>query len=159
MTYRIRNVVVAVGLALLAMMLTLFYVTNYKRSVQRDASSVQVCVAAKDVQAGTAGTDLVKRKDLKVESVPRSAVVPGAISNPDQLGSLVRFVDHQLDDPGRKPRCFESLDDQAVSSRAALGGLQDNRVPAGEGGGDCPTAEDHRSVPWRDAEDHSDRLA
>jgi Flp pilus assembly protein CpaB len=89
MTYRIRNVVVAVGLALLAMMLTLFYVTNYKRSVQRDASSVQVYVAAKDIQAGTAGTDLVKRKDLKVESVPRSAVVPGAISNPDQLGNLV----------------------------------------------------------------------
>jgi len=89
MTYRIRNVVVAVGLALLAMMLTLFYVTNYKRSVQRDASSVQVYVAAKDVQAGTAGTDLVKRKDMKVESVPRSAVVPGAISNPDQLGNLV----------------------------------------------------------------------
>jgi len=28
MTYRIRNIVIAVGLALLAMMLTLFYVTN-----------------------------------------------------------------------------------------------------------------------------------
>jgi hypothetical protein len=40
MTYRIRNLVVAIGLALVAMMLTLFYVTNYKRSVQKDTASV-----------------------------------------------------------------------------------------------------------------------
>ena len=73
MTYRIRNIVVAVGLALLAMMLTLFYVTNYKRSVQNDASSVQVYVAAKDVPVGTSGTDLIKQHALKQESVQRRA--------------------------------------------------------------------------------------
>jgi Flp pilus assembly protein CpaB len=89
MTYRIRNILIAVGLALVAMMLTLFYVTNYKRSVQKDASSVQVYVAARDVPTGTAGSDLVKHHDLKVESVRRADVVPGAISNPDQLGNLV----------------------------------------------------------------------
>jgi Flp pilus assembly protein CpaB len=89
MTYRIRNVVIAVGLALVAMMLTLFYVTNYKRSVQNNASSVQVYVAAKDVPVGTAGSDLVKRNALKAESVQRRDVVPGAISSPDQVASLV----------------------------------------------------------------------
>ena len=31
MTYRIRNILIAVGLALVAMLLTLFYITNYKR--------------------------------------------------------------------------------------------------------------------------------
>jgi Flp pilus assembly protein CpaB len=71
------------------MMLTLFYVTNYKRSVQKDASSVQVYVAAKDVPAGTSGSDLVKQNALRVESVRRSDVVPGAISNPEQVGQLV----------------------------------------------------------------------
>ncbi|HET8527413.1 MAG TPA: Flp pilus assembly protein CpaB [Gaiellaceae bacterium] len=89
MTYRIRNIVVAVGLALLAMMLTLFYVTNYKRSVQNDASSVQVYVAAKDVPVGTSGTDLIKQHALKQESVQRRDVVPGAISSPDQVSALV----------------------------------------------------------------------
>ena len=89
MTYRIRNILVAVGLALVAMMLTLFYVTNYKRSVQKDASSVQVYVAGRDVPAGTSGADLVKQHALKTETVRRSDVVPGAISSPDQVGSLV----------------------------------------------------------------------
>lgn len=89
MTYRIRNIVVAVGLALVAMMLTLFYVTNYKRSVQNDSSSVQVYVAAHDVPVGTSGADLVKHKALKQESVQRRDVVPGAISSPDQISSLV----------------------------------------------------------------------
>lgn len=89
MTYRIRNIVVAIGLALVAMMLTLFYVTNYKRSVQKDATSVQIYVAARDLTAGTAGADILKAHDLKLASVRRSDVVPGAISNPDQVQGLV----------------------------------------------------------------------
>lgn len=89
MTYRIRNIVIAIGLALVAMMLTLFYVTNYKRSVQQDASSVQVYVAAQDVSAGAAGADIVTRHDLRLENVQRRDVVPGAISTPAQIKNLV----------------------------------------------------------------------
>lgn len=89
MTYRIRNILIAVGLALVAMMLTLFYVTNYKRSVQKSASSVQVYVAARDIPTGTSGADMAKSNELKVETVQRKDVVPGAISNPDQIANLV----------------------------------------------------------------------
>ena len=89
MTYRIRNILIAVGLALVAMMLTLFYVTNYKRSVQKGASSVQVYVAAKDITAGTTGADLIKHKAFRIETVQRKDVVPGAVSSPDQVSSLV----------------------------------------------------------------------
>jgi Flp pilus assembly protein CpaB len=89
MTYRIRNVLVAVGLALVAMMLTLFYVTNYKRSVQKDSQSVQVYVAARDVTAGTSGADIVKSHQLRLVAVQRKDVVPGAISSPDQISNLV----------------------------------------------------------------------
>jgi len=89
MTYRIRNILVAVGLALVAMMLTLFYVTNYKRSVQKDSQNVQVYVAARDVAAGTSGADIVKSHQLKLVSVQRKDVVPGAISSPDQITNLV----------------------------------------------------------------------
>lgn len=89
MTYRLRNIFIAIGLALVAMMLTLFYVTNYKRSVQKGASSVQVYVAARDVQAGVTGQDLVKQHALKVNTVRRADVVPGAISDPEQVGNLV----------------------------------------------------------------------
>lgn len=89
MTYRIRNILIAVGLALVAMMLTLFYVTNYKRSVQKSAASVSVYVAARDIPSGTAGADIVKGHELKAETVQRRDVVPGAISSPDQIASLV----------------------------------------------------------------------
>ena len=34
MTHRVRNIVLAVGLALVAMLLTLLYVKNVRRSVQ-----------------------------------------------------------------------------------------------------------------------------
>ena len=89
MTYRVRNIVIALGLALVAMMLTLFYVTNYKRSVQQDESDVQVYVAAHDVAAGLTGAELVKAHALKQERVARRTVVAGAISSTDQVDRLV----------------------------------------------------------------------
>jgi Flp pilus assembly protein CpaB len=89
MTYRIRNIAVAIGLALVAMLLTLFYVTNYKRSVDKGVSSVKVYVAARDVPAGVTGADLVAEHDLKLTDVPRKSVVAGAISKPDEISKLV----------------------------------------------------------------------
>jgi Flp pilus assembly protein CpaB len=89
MTYRIRNIVIAVGLALVAMMLTLFYVTNYKRSVTQNEADVPVYVAAHDLAAGASGSDLVRHKALKLTQVSKKAVVPGAISNPEQIQTLV----------------------------------------------------------------------
>ena len=85
MTYRVRNLVIAIGLALVAMMLTLFYVTNYKRSVQHGESQVHVWVAAKDVQPGLSGAELVKQKAFKSVQIPKRSVVPGAISDTDQI--------------------------------------------------------------------------
>jgi Flp pilus assembly protein CpaB len=89
MTYRARNVVIAVGLALVAMLLTLLYVTNYKRSVQQSQTKVQVYVAAHDIAAGATGADLVGGHAFRLADVTRSSVVPGAISSPDQVESLV----------------------------------------------------------------------
>jgi len=89
MTYRIRNILIAVGLALVAMLLTLYYVTNYKRSVQDSQKNAQVYVATHDLPAGTSGTDIDKQHDLKVVSMQHRDVVPGAISSPSQIEGLV----------------------------------------------------------------------
>jgi Flp pilus assembly protein CpaB len=89
MTYRARNIVLAVALAVVAALLTGFYVTNYKRTVQHGEHHVTVLVAAKDIPAGTSGADLHSRHFLKSVSVPRRDVVPGSISEPDQVDSLV----------------------------------------------------------------------
>jgi Flp pilus assembly protein CpaB len=88
MTYQLRNVVIAVALGLLAAALTTIYVTNYRKHVQHGAQSVPVLVAAVDIPAGTAGSAVVAGHMLKTESVPRTALVPGAISNPAQIARL-----------------------------------------------------------------------
>ena len=61
MTYRLRNIAVAVGLALVAALLTTFYVANYKRHVRQSESTVKVYVAKRDVPQGTSGAELIKR--------------------------------------------------------------------------------------------------
>jgi Flp pilus assembly protein CpaB len=89
MTYRLRNIVLAVGLAALAALLTSFYVANYKRTVQQDEASVTVYVATKQIPAGTPGSDVLDQNLLRPEKVARRTVVPGAISQPTQVSELV----------------------------------------------------------------------
>lgn len=89
MTYRARNIVLAVALAVVAALLTGFYVTNYKRSVQHGEHHVTVLVAAKDIPSGTPGGELQSHHFLKAVSVPRRDVVPGAISKPDDVDNKV----------------------------------------------------------------------
>jgi Flp pilus assembly protein CpaB len=87
MTYRVRNIGIAVALAVVAALLTSFYVTNYKRHVQRGEDHVTVLVAKHDIPAGTAGSDVAG--ELSATEVPRRSVVPGAISSPDEVKDKV----------------------------------------------------------------------
>jgi Flp pilus assembly protein CpaB len=109
MTYRLRNIVVAVGLALIAALLTTFYVANYKRHVRQSETTVTVYVAKRDIPQGTSGVDLVKHGWIGPQDVVQRTVVPGAISDPEQVRALLttepiysgeqvslrRFADHQ----------------------------------------------------------------
>jgi Flp pilus assembly protein CpaB len=78
---------IAVALAAVAALLTSFYVTSYKRHVQRGEDHVTVLVAKHDIDVGTNGTDVSGM--LSPLEVPRRSVVPGAITNADQLAGLV----------------------------------------------------------------------
>lgn len=89
MTYRVKNIGIAVVLAAFAGLLTIFYVTQYKRHVQHGESKVSVLVAARDIPAGTTGAEVVEQHYLKTETVPRRTVVPGAISDSSQLNNQV----------------------------------------------------------------------
>jgi len=93
MTYRVRNIAVAVGLALVAALLTTFYVANYKRHVRQSESTVTVYVAKHDIPQGTSGADLVKHGLIAPQDVVQRTVVPGAISNPDQVQALLTRQD------------------------------------------------------------------
>jgi len=87
MAYRARNILIAVALAAVAALLTSFYVTSYKRHVQRGEDHVTVLVAKSDIPVGTSGADVSGQ--LTSQDVPRKSVVPGAISSADQLSGLV----------------------------------------------------------------------
>ena len=87
--HKFWNIAIALGLALLAITLTTFYVTNYKRHVQNGEQTVNMLVASKDIPAGTAGNDVIAGNMLTTRSVARREVVPGAISGTAQLRGLI----------------------------------------------------------------------
>jgi Flp pilus assembly protein CpaB len=89
MTYRLRNILIALALAIVAALLTTFYVANYKKHVQRQQATVTVVVATKDIPIGLTGPEILKGHYLTTDSVGRTSVVPGALSDPNQIESQV----------------------------------------------------------------------
>ena len=89
MTYRVKNITIAIALALVAAVLTMFYVQNYQRNVRQDETNVPIWVAKRDIPSGTTGADIQRKGLLEKAEIVRRSVVPGAISNPDQVAELV----------------------------------------------------------------------
>jgi pilus assembly protein CpaB len=89
MSYRVRNIGIAVALALVAAFMVAFYVSNYKRNVQAGESDVTVYVASQNIPEGTAGGDVLDSKWLQSQEVARKNVAPGAISDPSQIEGAV----------------------------------------------------------------------
>jgi Flp pilus assembly protein CpaB len=93
MNYRVKNIGIAVALAALAAILTSVYVVNYKRHVQSGEDKVPVYVAARDIPAGTSGAEVIDQHMLKKVTIPKKAIVAGAISNPSDLSSYIATQD------------------------------------------------------------------
>jgi Flp pilus assembly protein CpaB len=87
--YRARTLGLGIFLALLAAVLTVAYANRAEEQARLGSQDVEVLVAARDVEAGTPGTALLRSGLLVAERVPRRSVVPGAISDRAQLGKLV----------------------------------------------------------------------
>jgi Flp pilus assembly protein CpaB len=121
MTYRVKNITIAVALALVAALLTSFYVTNYQRNVRKDETNVPVWVASRDIPAGTSGADAVSKNMLTKTEIVRRSVIPGAISDPKQIEELVTtqpvYAGEQV-----STRRFSSPSERGIS--AQLTGVQ-----------------------------------
>jgi Flp pilus assembly protein CpaB len=89
MTYRVRNIGIAVVLAAVAALFTSFYVTNYKQNVRQGEENVTVFVAARDIPAGTAGSKLSNGGWISKNEVARRSVAPGAVSEVDQVREFI----------------------------------------------------------------------
>jgi Flp pilus assembly protein CpaB len=86
---RLRNLLLPVALAVLAVGLIGAYIVTYRNSVNEGAELVKVMVAARDIPAGTSGSSVASGGYLKTETVPRRAVVPGSVVSAAPLTSLV----------------------------------------------------------------------
>jgi Flp pilus assembly protein CpaB len=130
MSYRLRNIGIAVALAVVAALLTIFYVTNYKHNVQSGEELVPVYVAAGEIPIGTSGSEVGDRNLLKPVEVARRNVVPGAISNPDQIQQLVAAEKVYAGEQVTLNR-FRPLGEQGVQAQLK-GRLRALQVPGSE---------------------------
>jgi pilus assembly protein CpaB len=87
MTYRLRNIAIAVALAVLAAMMTSFYVKQQKQDIQQGQVLTTVWVAKSDIPSGSVGEDIAGQ--LESTEVAKSAVTPGAIVQPEDLTGKV----------------------------------------------------------------------
>ncbi len=89
-SYRTRNILVATALALLAIVLTLVYVSHARTaSSSAGTAPVQVLVAARDIPIGTSGRALAGSGWLVTKSFQENDVPAGAVTRAAQLGALV----------------------------------------------------------------------
>lgn len=79
MTYRLRNILLAVVLAVLAAFLTALYVASYQNRVDAGQEKVKVLVAKADIAPGTTAGAL--RGKVSEKEILRKNVVPVAISD------------------------------------------------------------------------------
>ena len=86
MTYRVRNIVIAVALAIAAAMLSLLYVANYKAHVRHTRAPSRLRREGRH-PVGTAGADVVKHHMLGTAQVVQRTVAWDL--EPDQLQRLV----------------------------------------------------------------------
>jgi Flp pilus assembly protein CpaB len=87
MTYRLRNIVIAVVLAAFAALLTMMYVTSYEKRVQNGEEDVSVLIATSDIPAGISGAAAMARVEERM--VAQRNVAPGAVSEKSQLEEFV----------------------------------------------------------------------
>lgn len=86
--YRLRNTLLAGGLAIAGAILVFLYVASYRDDVQSGAGLVEVFVAAKDIPEGTDGSTVAGNGYLKKETVLRRNRIEGAIPSSDRLANL-----------------------------------------------------------------------
>jgi pilus assembly protein CpaB len=89
MNYSVRNIVIAGGLAVVAIIAVLLYTSNVRDKARQDQHRVQVLVAAKDIPAGTTGKQVIDGHLLVPKAIVQTDQVPGALTSMQGLDNLV----------------------------------------------------------------------
>jgi Flp pilus assembly protein CpaB len=89
MNYSVRNIVIAGGLAVVAVIAVLLYTSNVRDKAQQNQHRVQVLVAARDIVAGTTGKQVIDEHLLVPKAIVQTDQVPGALTSTAGLENLV----------------------------------------------------------------------
>src|SRR5476649_598782 len=89
MNYSIKNIVIAGGLAIVAVIAVVLYTSNVRDKARQNQDRVQVLVAARDIVAGTTGKQVIDGHLLVAKDVIQTDEVPGALTTTAGLQNLV----------------------------------------------------------------------
>ena len=89
MNYSIRNLVIAGGLAIVAIAAVLIYTSNVQNAAKEGQARVKVYVARVDVPAGTPTKDILARGDLIQKEVVQDDQLPGVLISTAGLDNTV----------------------------------------------------------------------
>ena len=89
MNYSIRNLVIAGGLAVVAIIAVFIYTNNVQTAAKEGQARVKVFVARVDVPAGTPAKDILARGDLIQKEVVQDDQLPGVLISTAGIGDMV----------------------------------------------------------------------
>ena len=89
MTYRLRNIGLAIALAAVAVLLVFYYVAQERGRLQENQELVPVWVAKKNIPAGTSGAELESGGYIEEKEVERSALSSSALLDPQNVAGKV----------------------------------------------------------------------
>jgi Flp pilus assembly protein CpaB len=95
LSYRLRNIVIALVFAAIAVTITFAYAASYRKHVDLQGRAVHVLVAARDIPVGTPSAALLTGHFARLASVPKSSEVPQAVESLSALRGLA--VSQQID--------------------------------------------------------------
>jgi pilus assembly protein CpaB len=120
MTYRLRNIGLAIALAVVAVLLVFYYVAQERGRLQQDQEVVAVWVAKRNIPAGLSGAELTSGGYIEESEVERGIVAPGALLEPQDVADKV------VVDPIYKGEQVSQLRFSSQSERGIRGQLTGN---------------------------------
>jgi Flp pilus assembly protein CpaB len=89
MNYSIRNLVIAGGLAIAAIVAVLIYTSNVQQAAKAGQARVSVLVARVDIPAGTTAKDIIAQGNLIPQKIVQDDQLPGVLTTTDGLSGQV----------------------------------------------------------------------
>jgi pilus assembly protein CpaB len=126
MSYSVRNIVIALILAVVAAGLVIMYTSNVKSQADKSIKTTTVVVSKGDVVAGTPVSTLVEGGAFTTRSVATKDVVPGAFTSVSSLNTSLATDTNVTAGAQITPAMFSSSKDSAIVNqiRGTMRGVQ-----------------------------------